>query len=401
MKKTRPNSSRAKAPHVSGVFRGSRNLWQSFLDRAPFWVVGGVLMVSFLAMKKIMEPQVLNSAEVGESYEMPRVKSDFGIQIFSKNIIRKYFGFNDGSRVASAEPALAQNAVNPAHPAKVAKVAKSQAKKEDPKKKKDDKKTAKNSNNIKIKATVSVNVQEGADRYSQKLSETDSDVKSEGPVAYIPAESVSVVTPSPMIEEEDKLSAQQWRALIFSQPTSANQSKFLAAYRAKDIDESSFYQIVHELLIDTAADRQKAGLELYKATPSVKTYTALLAQYQQTTTESLRAQVGEVLKSYSDVSKFSVLNQLLYSSDARVVSSAETLLSQAIAKFQAQQSASNLGRDTRSPGSTTTVQSAAVLKNFLPGLKRLMTSNNSTISQQAQSIVESINALNTLNTASH
>ncbi|MGZ5279462.1 MAG: hypothetical protein ACXWC9_05945, partial [Pseudobdellovibrionaceae bacterium] len=150
-----------------------------------------------------------------------------------------------------------------------------------------------------------------------------------------------------------------------------------------------FYQISEELMIDAAADRQKLGFELLKATPSVKSFTVLLNHYQEKTPEPLRSQIYATLKTYGEASRLSILSKLLYSSDARVVQTAQVILAQALASMQPNQQ--NSGRDARSPGSTPVA--VAQFNSFVPALRRLITSNDAAVSQQAQTLLDSILAL--------
>jgi hypothetical protein len=352
-------------------------------EQAPYFAIGIVLFLSFVAMKQIMQPLKVEKEAESLSYEMPRAKSEFAFQLAGRSIERKRIGglSEKADEVqGTAQPAMTAKAVS--QPDAKKKDAK-QAKKDD-KKKKNNSKTAQNQ-----KPQIKIDIQSGPDRYSQKLSDLDKGESvanavftGRAPVAFNPV--VNDIT-----EEEDKLTAQQWRALLFAQPTTTNRDRFLAAYRSQHIDEAAFYQIVTELFTDTASDRSKAGFELLKSTPSVKSFSILLSHYQESTSEPMKLAIAGVLKTYSDVSRFGILNQLLFAKEAAVVSAAQSLISQAISSYQNPQTIS--GRDSRRPGST--LKNPAPLKNFLPGLKRLVGSNSQTISQQAQNLIDTIQSL--------
>jgi hypothetical protein len=212
-----------------------------------------------------------------------------------------------------------------------------------------------------------------------------------------PAEKSNPVT-TQQDDDKVKMSVAQWRSLLFGQPTAKNGNAFLAAFQSGDVDDASFHQISEELLADSAVDRQTLGFNLLKATPSVKSFTILLNHYQEKTPEPLRTQISDVLRTYGDVSHFAILSKLLYSTDAHVVQSAQSLLAAAIASRNPQAngnggpSSNNIGRDVRSPRASANA-TVAQFNTFVPALRRLITSNDPTVAQQAQSLLDSILAM--------
>jgi hypothetical protein len=355
---------------------------QASLKNATIVLVAGVLLASGYAVKKIMQTSATPRQEIQElSYEMPRARDEApGYSLAGRRVIRTLHTAG-GSKAAPAQ-AILPAAMKPVDPKKAA----ANAKKPDPKK------TAKATPpRRKPKVTVGVTeanktrmsgfkVTANASNPEQTMSGFSNTERTANPVAAAPAE-----------EEKAKLSIGQWRSLLFSQPTAKHGSEFLAAYQEKEVDETGFYQVAEELMIDNAADRHKLGIELIKATPSVKAFTTLLKHHTEKAPGALRAEIESILKSYGETSKFPILVKLLYSSELRVVQTAQALLTQTLASMQNNGNQGQQdGRDARSPA---TPVPAAQLNSFVPALKRLLTSNDVTVAQQAQTLLDSILAL--------
>jgi hypothetical protein len=190
-------------------------------------------------------------------------------------------------------------------------------------------------------------------------------------------------------EKKDVLSPAQWRSLLHAQPTTKNALDFVAAFHAGDIDSNTFYQISSELLADTSTDRQKMGLFILKQDTSSKSFSVLVANYKDQTPEPMKSDIYSAIKAYSEASKFSVLNKVLLSSDGRSVQMATSLLKQVV-DAQAH-STGTMGRDGRSPGSAPIPVSQ--FESLVPTLRRLASSQDSTVAQQAQALIDSIQAM--------
>lgn len=380
---------------------------ETWIERAPYLLVAGVLILSFTAFKKIMDPQSLEKEEINYSYEMPRVKVvSKGFSFSGRKIIASYRGFeedNAGNHDPQNQTTTTDSNETQKPTASLDKTSanKAQKGKDDKKNTKANAKTAKKEDNKKnnklaqlAKPQMTVTIHPNSDGFNTKMRNLDNNEVSENKSGYatvypnnLQARQVVNVQNE---EDTDKLTPQQWRSLLFSQPSSKNIAQFEEAYKKKEVDEAAYFQIANELFSDTAADRQKAGFEILKASPSAKAFTILVSHIQESTADALKTEITSVLKTYSETSKFGILSQLLFSAEARVVQTAQSLIAQALAKLQNTQTQAN-GRETRSPGSTAANPQA--FNGFLPGLKRLMASNNSAIASAAQSLVEAINSL--------
>ncbi len=364
---------------------------QGTLKNTAIVLVAAALLGSVYALKKILQSpsQQIDTQEL--SYEMPRARDE--IQPYSlagRRLIRTVH--TPPGQVAPISPATPLNGKLPAAKAVDPKKAAAQAA---AKKAEDAKKTAAaKAAAAKRKAQVSV-VTVAANNVRMTGFQDNNYNKNQGQsgfngaAGYAPAD--AALDPQ-QDEDKGKLSIGQWRSLLFAQPTSKNGNDFMTAFQKGDVDEASFYKISDELFSDNAADRQKLGFDLLKAKPSVRAFTVLLNHYEKAP-DALRAEIAVVLKSYGDVSRFSILSKLLYSSDARVVQAAQSLLAQTIATLHPNDNSGQTsnGRDARSPGSTPIA--AAQFNSFVPALRRLVTSNDAAVAQQAQSLLESILAM--------
>jgi hypothetical protein len=356
---------------------------QSSLKNATIVLVAGVFLASGYALKKIMQSTPVRQDAQELSYEMPRARTEApGYSLAGRRVIRTLH--TAGGRGQNVPPAQAvlPAATKPADPKKAA----AAAKKPDPKK------TAKaNSANRKPKMTVGVTEANKVRMSGFKVTANSSN-PDPAMTGFANAEkTANPVAAAPIEEEKTKLSIGQWRSLLFNQPTAKHGSEFLAAYQDREVDEAGFYQVTEELMIDNAPDRHKLGMDLLKATPSVKAFTVLLKHHNEKAPEALRTEITAVLKTYGEVSRFPILVKLLYSSELRVVQTAQALLTQTIASMQTNGSqGAQDGRDARAPA---TPVPASQLTSFVPALKRLLTSNDAVVAQQAQTLLDSIQSL--------
>lgn len=364
---------------------------QGFIRNMSIGLVAGVLVASGYALKKILNTTASQSENQDLSYEMPRARSEAPFySLAGRKAIRQLHSVpREAPRpMGNVVPATGKPADANATP-KTAQAAK----------KPDAKKNTKTAQKKKPQMTVSVINMPPARMKSFDVQANGNNTQNNQLGAF----EAAPTTKNPAVssandDDKVKMSAAQWRSLLFGQPTAKNGNDFLKAYQSDEVEETAFYQISEELLIDGASDRQKLGYELLKATPSEKSFAVLMNHYQEKNLELLRTEITATLKTYGDVARFPILTKLLYSADVRVVQAAQSLLTQAIAAHNQHNNGngngnhgSNIGRDTRAPGSS--VLSPSQFKGFLPALRRLLTSNDPTVVQQAQVLLDSIQAL--------
>lgn len=155
------------------------------------------------------------------------------------------------------------------------------------------------------------------------LSLTDDSISNSPVQVYEPAVR-NVATKKEVAKEEvpadksDRLSPDQWRALISAQPTQANVNKLIEAYQTRELDSGSFYQIVRDLWKNTKVESQTLGIYALKMTPSASSFSELVHSLEVTDT-SLHASVNQALASYGSSSAFiPVLGVQIQSKDVPV-----------------------------------------------------------------------------------
>lgn len=372
-----------------------------WLERAPYFFASGAMALSFLALKKIFDtPDLKNNQVESLSYEMPRMKSQpKDIDLRGRKLVVKYKGFESSENNGKVVPPLpGKNQIKNIDPKKAKADEKKNAKKDV--KDKNEKKVAKKDSDKKETQSSPSNQDS---LYGQKLKESDSLSKTANHVGNsfpqsIPGSQVAggvdlVVANTE--KEKNKISYEQWKTLLFSEPTTENKAKILAALKAHEIDEVSFVRLAKELYNEGAGstlnEKQKLGLDLLKAQFSAKAFVALLSLIQESTPEEVQKEITNGLKAYAEVSKFGILNQLLYASDARVVSTAQSLIGEALSALENRQIASS--REGRGLGFGTASVVFSQFKSFLPGLKRLTAANNDNIAKKATELMETIQHL--------
>lgn len=180
--------------------------------------------------------------------------------------------------------------------------------------------------------------------------------------------------------DEAKMSASQWKSLLFAQPTSKNTTEFIAAFKKGHVDATSFYEITQDLLKDTAPDRQKAGLFILKTESSVKGFEILVSEHEQQN-DPLKTEILAVIKTYASAAKLPVLSRVLYHSDPVIVKAATEVLTIAVQAQQNQGQGGNNGTPRVNP---------AAFNVFVPALRRLTTQDDSALATIAQQLLNSI-----------
>ncbi|MGZ5278417.1 MAG: hypothetical protein ACXWC9_00645, partial [Pseudobdellovibrionaceae bacterium] len=208
---------------------------QGFFKNATIVLVAGVLLASAYALKKIMQASPVQMDNQELSYEMPRARAETaGYSLAGRRVIRNIHslpGKTDPMRPMNAAPVVnkadPKAAVQPVKKADVKKAAAKTAQKKKPK--------------------VSVAVTNWNRSAMTGFQVTRNNFRAnENMGGFPPMPAAQNGSPLPDEEEEEdtsKISAAQWRSLLFSQPSAKNGMDFLTAFQKKDVEESSFYQI--------------------------------------------------------------------------------------------------------------------------------------------------------------
>ena len=360
---------------------------RDLLKHAPFFAIVAVISFSIYYMKHSWQTELVLGPKVEtQSYRMPRaVAPENEYDISGRKIVRNTIYPNGNPANAPVPPAAPAAGANKA-PAPRSQPAAVAAKKTDPKK---------SGTQAAKKFEMGVRVVGNSDK---KMSGLSADANAGNSPASQPISAVAQVQqPAPaatdqQTPDEPKMTASQWRSLLFSAPTAANGANFIKAFQNGEISGDDFYQISDDLMVDSAADRQKMGLAIFRQQYSVKAFSHLTARYHDSgTPDSLKTLIYPILKSYGDPSHFNVLSAALDSTDLTVVDMATKVLSLTVASQQ--QATSLQPRDTRTPGSSTVVIKGTQFQTFVPALKRLVAGKDKDVAAQAQTLLDSIQAL--------
>ena len=295
------------------------------------------------------------------SYEMPRPQNfEPGFDLSDRSVNRRYKTLP----ALPSKPAVTVAKVDPKKhvPAKV-------AKKPDVKKKaaqtaqtQKAKKTAVNVVDTSRAQTMTALPQETSSADTNPVAQNHANYrKAEAPVA-----DDSEVNDKP---EEETLTISHWRSLLQTAPNAANISKFVKAKQAGKVDSAAYYQIVHELLVDSAEDRKKAAFAIMDQDVSASTFAFMVLQSDLVPAD-LHASLKTRIDSYSQVGKFSYLIRALGSSaQPKVLEAAVERVSAALTVYVATQNTTQTTTGgTRNVASTITAQQ---FTSLIPTLKRL------------------------------
>ena len=176
-------------------------------------------------------------------------------------------------------------------------------------------------------------------------------------------------TKSAAQDDETVLTPAQWRALLQNSPTSANIASFIKAKQSGKLDATSYYQITHELLVDSAVDRETAGVSIVKADPSASTFSFMVTELSKVSA-SVQTKLQAEIASYSSGTKLSLLIAVLSTSTSpTVLTAATTDLATALASYQAHPSG-----QPSTQGASVSLSQLAAFKTVLDKLAKGSTS---------------------------
>lgn len=306
------------------------------------------------------------------NYEMPRPKAYYGeFDLSGRRINRQVIRKETENKAAAAVLAKQQEAAKVA--AKQVAAKKATDKDKDKKKKLADAK--------KKKSQVRVAMVDGAEGMGFKGESIHSNHQNYQTSYTAPA--ANAKSEGNTKNEEAKISAAQWKALLFAKPTQKNASEFVTAFKKGQVESKDYYGITVELLKDSEADRQKVALFILKADSSVKGFEILVTQHELQG-EPLKSEIGTIIQTYATASKLAVLSRALYHSDPVIVKAATDVLEIAVAAQQ------NQGQSEGAPESSV---NPAAFNVFVPALRRLATQEDPTLAALAQQLLNSIQAM--------
>lgn len=195
-------------------------------------------------------------------------------------------------------------------------------------------------------------------------------------------------------EEDATLTPAQWRALLQNAPTGENVAKFVRAKQSGKLDATAFYEITHELLSDSAADRRKAGYQVLDSDPSAGTYVFIVTELTNSQTQAdEQTQLKRYLDAYSTPARLAILAEVMRSDKTAAVlqSAAENLATALSAYKKALEEHPDAG--PRNAGGFTAQQFTA----FLSVLQTLAADGTSPIANQASQLATEIQSLTQTN----
>ncbi|MBX3039135.1 MAG: hypothetical protein KF789_00335 [Bdellovibrionaceae bacterium] len=294
--------------------------------------------------------------EVGNiSYEMPRPKSDivgeFGLG--DREIDRRYKNPFDQKGKADERKPLAANVKQAAAPAQAARKAAGQW--------------------MALRAPQhSVRV---IDRAANKgLTGSDFDGNGSAPVSPNGTQKGQAGAPTGD-EKKDKLSAAQWVALMNAQPTRENMQKFVAAYKAGEVDPQSFYSVINGMLDKQNQEQQLLALYGLEMAPEAAGFVAVAQRISSMQEGEAKTQATAYLQSFGAPTRHSSLMVALKNENPTVQYYAAWALQTGLSNTQDPRN----GRDENTVASTSYQQ-------FVPIFQEMLNSNN----EQVRSIANDI-----------
>jgi hypothetical protein len=187
------------------------------------------------------------------------------------------------------------------------------------------------------------------------------------------------------VPEKGKISAAQWKAFLFREPTSKNVNDFVTAFRRGDLNSDDFYKIVRDLLSNQDQELQSAALIVLTSDNSPQGF-EMLVTLQGNVTEQTRSAMASLVEAYAQTTRFSALSRSLLSPIPEVAIEATRLLDLALSNAIEEENP----RELRGLASGATPRSFQV---FIPALQRLIATPESPLSGQAQALLEQIQSL--------
>ncbi|MFN9066984.1 MAG: hypothetical protein ACK5V3_07130, partial [Bdellovibrionales bacterium] len=194
--------------------------------------------------------------------------------------------------------------------------------------------------------------------------------------------------------EKEKLTADQWKSLVLSQPSQENILRLVEALKKDEIDNVSFIEIATTLIRDNSEEKKKLGVMALTASLSVESFSAAV-KLQGSLSGSLQKIVQDYLFSYNRIQGIAILDQALKSSDIEVRTAAADMISRAVTAIRSGQPlfSSSTGRGSRGEASSSTTLDS--YRRLLPTLQWLMTNPNLGLTQWAQSLLSQLQSSST------
>lgn len=199
--------------------------------------------------------------------------------------------------------------------------------------------------------------------------------------------------PETPVDDTNKMSPSQWRALVVGQPTKENVAKLIAAFNEKEVDAATLYLIMNDLVQSSNADTQAQGLRIAQEVPSLRSFTVISTNYDKFDA-SVKKSADAYFLSYMQSSRLPILAMALQSEDTTVVHRAAQVMVTGLQTVKA--GGTVVGTSTR-PGRGVSAATNPTTKtsyaSFIPLFEQLEKNSDGTISSLAQNALAQLHAL--------
>lgn len=189
-------------------------------------------------------------------------------------------------------------------------------------------------------------------------------------------------------EDGEKMSPDQWRALLTAEPTAANMVRLLQAVSRQEVDQATFYSIVDDLARSQNLQTQKVAIYGLSALPTLRSF-AKLVELENQVDPSARPQVSQALASYTQSSRLGVLQQALQQNDLSISMKAAQIVLEGI---QNSKNPNPTPQDERTLRAEVRGTSLEDYNRLLPVFQRWAASGNPGLTGIANQILDALGA---------
>lgn len=191
-------------------------------------------------------------------------------------------------------------------------------------------------------------------------------------------------------KENDTLSAAQWRALVLGQPTKENVMKLISAFNNKEVEPTTLYLIMNDLMQSSNPETQGLGLMIGQNIPSLKSFSIVSDNYEKLDATT-KKNADAYLMSYMQGSKLAILALALQSTDTQVVARAAQVMVAGLEQAKNGQGPTSMNRDDgRGVAASNT---AKTYTQFISIFQNLIKSSDSNVAGLAQNALTKIQSL--------
>lgn len=354
------------------------------MDNTSRYVTGMILAAAIVILGGYFflrgAVRTVKHADFDMSYNMPRPKSA---------LYNFFFGL-EGREIERTEvnPFKDKKATDTKTAAKGKNVPKIDPKK-DAAKKAADTKAATTANAAK-KAEVKVNVVESghADPLKSGALDPNAQAAPQGGAAANNAANTGAAGDN----NNETMSAAQWRALVVGQPTKENVMKLIAAFNNKEVDANTLYLIMSDLMQSSNAETQSMGLLIGQSVPSLKSFSIVADNYDKLDANTKKS-ADTYMATYMQGSRLSILALALQSEDTKVVTHAAQVMVNGLSQVKSGQTGTAGGTRTDQGRGVVASSSGNSYAQFVSIFQNLAKDSDATIAGLAQNALTQIQSL--------